>query len=76
MDGYTYMIERNKLMIQNARTRELSSPAGALSAQAQAQAQVGADTVGANTGTPEREQLMDLYSKLEGCGRLQGNESE
>jgi len=74
VDGYTYMIERNKLMIQNARTRELSSPAGALSAQAQAQ--VGADTVGANTGTPEREQLMDLYSKLEGCGRLQGNESE
>jgi len=61
MDGYTYMIERNKLMIQRARESEPSDPTASRTADANALL---------------RKRLMDLYSKLEGCGRKAGRDSE
>lgn len=59
MDGYTYMIERNKLLIQKSRERE----------QPTAQAPEPADSE-----ARLKQRLMELYGKLEGCGRTTGSE--
>jgi hypothetical protein len=61
VDGYTYMIERNKLMIQQARERESE---GQQTPQA------------ADAAAHERARLMKLYAKLEGCGRKERGDSE
>ncbi len=61
VDGYTYMIERNKLLIQQARERE----------------QAGHHTpLAADTRARERERLMELYDQLQGCGREESRDSE
>jgi len=60
VDGYTYMIERNKLMIEYGRKRDLailSTPQSADDAS--------------NDHTLMRKRLMDLYVELEGCGRAE-----
>ncbi len=59
VDGYTYMIERNKLLIQKAREQE----------KAPAQAPEPADT-----DAQLRQRLMELYGKLQGCARDEGSE--
>ena len=63
MDGYTYMIERNKLMIQKELEREVAGPTAPLPADPDAEA-------------PWRNRLMDLYSELEACGREEWRNSE
>jgi hypothetical protein len=65
VDGYTYMIERNKLMIQTARSREEESFS-----------EPQPTPVGAKDPIPWRDSLMELYSKLEACGRTEGHDSQ
>lgn len=61
MDGYTYMIERNKLLIRHARQRQPAGPTAPLPADAEALL---------------RERIMKLYARLEGCGRTPKKTSE
>lgn len=65
MDGYTYMIERNKLMIQIARNREETSLSKPQPAPAEAK-----------DPAPWRDSLMDLYSQLEACTRTEEHDSQ
>lgn len=61
MDGYTYMIERNKLLIRHARERQPARPTEPRPADAEALL---------------RERVLELYARLEGCGRTPQKESE
>lgn len=61
VDGYTYMIERNKLMIQQARECESREPSAPQPADAE---------------SLRRERLMELYSELEPCGRVEWRGSD
>jgi hypothetical protein len=54
MDGYTYMIERNKLLIRHGRQGWVDRPGEPRPAAGEARF---------------RERLMELYAQLEGCGR-------
>lgn len=58
MDGYTFMIERNKLLIAQAREREQADPRTPLPADAESLL---------------RKRLMELYAELDGCGRERRN---
>ena len=60
MDGYTYMIERNKLLIHQERQRAESERTG----------REGTSPAGTDKTASDREKLMELYGVLEGCGRL------
>ena len=60
MDGYTYMIERHKLLIRHERERAERSARGPGDPEGPA----------SPTADPFRNRLMDLYATLEGCGRL------